>query len=360
MLHTLILAGGSGTRLWPLSRAGQPKFLHPLTGTDRSLLQATVDRLGPLAAAEQTWVVTGASHLAAVTEQLPTLLAANILVEPSPRDSCAAIALAATVIAERDPKAIIGVFAADHLIADEDRFVEVVRKAVGVASGGYLTTVGILPTRPETGYGYLRLGDPLGGGANLVAEFKEKPSHQLATTYVASGAYLWNGGMFVFQAGTFLHELARQKPDISAGIARIAAAWDTADREAVLRDIWPTLEKISVDYAVMEGAAAEGSVATVPADFGWSDVGDFHSLGDSLDCDDAGNLVLGDDTITMARDVKNTVIVSGSGRVVAAIGVEDLVIVETADAVLVSVRSRAHEVKDLVNELSARGGTNLI
>jgi mannose-1-phosphate guanylyltransferase len=355
VLDSIVLAGGSGTRLWPLSRAGNPKFLHPLTGTDRTLLQATVDRLGGVSAPGRVHVVTGTAHAAAVSRQLPKVSEANILVEPSPRDSCAAIALAVAVIARRDPQAVVGVFASDHLIGDQERFTEVIRTAESVAREGYLVTVGIRPIRAEVGYGYLRTGEALADGARLVREFKEKPAHDVALAYVESGEYLWNAGMFVFTAATFLAELAARKPAMRTAALEIAAAWDRPDRETVLAERWPGLEKISVDYAVMEGAAADGRVATVPADFPWSDVGDFNSLGEALPCDRTGNVVLGRPETTLVREAKSCVVVSASDRLVAAVGVEDLVVVETADAVLVLPRSRAAGVKQIVDELHGLG-----
>src|SRR3954468_9599016 len=185
-LYGVVLAGGTGTRLWPLSRAGHPKFLHPLTGTDASLLQATVDRLDLLAPSDRIFVVTGVAHAAAVSRQLASVPEENVLVEPSPRDSCAAIALAAAVIARRDPEAIMGSFAADHLIADRDRFIEVIRTAMQGAAQGLLMTLGITPTRPETGYGYVQCGGPLSDGVLAVEEFKEKPSYEVAEGYVKS------------------------------------------------------------------------------------------------------------------------------------------------------------------------------
>src|SRR5580704_10914710 len=297
MLYSTILAGGSGTRLWPLSRAGEPKFLHPLTGTDRTLLQATVDRTAGLSEPDTVYVVTGAAHAAAIARQLPQVPVANILVEPSPRDSCAAIGLAAAVIARRDPDAIMAAFSADHLIGDEAEFISVVRQAEAAARHGYLTTVGIRPAHADVRFGYLRTGHQLvpeahAGEARMVAEFREKPSLAVAREYVASGQYLWNAGVFVFAVKAFLGELERQKPDLYAGIDAIAAAWETPERARVLERTWPGLEKISVDYGVMEGAAAAGRVATVPPDMPWSDVGDFHSLGESLPTDESGNLII--------------------------------------------------------------------
>jgi mannose-1-phosphate guanylyltransferase len=359
-LYAVVPAGGSGTRLWPLSRAGHPKFLHPLTGTDDSLLQATVRRLAPLSPADRIFVVTGVAHAAAVSRQLAGVPEQNILVEPSPRDSCAAIALAAAVIARQDPDAIMGSFAADHLIADGERFIGVIRDAMAGAAQGLLMTLGITPTRPETGYGYLQCGAPVGDGKVLaVEEFKEKPTYEVAEGYVKSGNYLWNAGMFVWRADVFLAELARQQPQLHGGISRIAQAWDTPAREEVLGEVWPTLPRISVDYAVMEGAAAVGRVGTVPGDFGWNDVGDFHTLGEVLAQDDSGNVVVGHDALAkpgvLLRETANLVVVPNSGRLVAAMGVRDLVIVDTPDAVLVCPRDRAQDVKILVDELKELG-----
>ncbi len=355
MLYSTVLAGGSGTRLWPLSRAGQPKFLHALTGSDRSLLQDTVDRLESLSAPAQIYVVTGAAHAAAIESQLPELPAANILVEPSPKDSCAAVSLAAAVLARRDPDAIMAAFSADHLIGDRPRFTEIVKQAAAAAREGYLTTVGIRPGHAEVRFGYLKTGAVVCGEARRVAEFKEKPSAEVAAAYLESGQYLWNAGIFVFAVRSFLGELAGQRPELSAGIAAVADAWDTPDRAAVLARVWPGLEKISVDYGVFEGAAAAGRVATVPADVQWSDVGDFDSLGESLPADESGNLLLADASRVVTRDVKDAVIVSSTERVLAVVGLDDIVVVDTADALLVCARSRAQEVKQVVDELRHRG-----
>jgi mannose-1-phosphate guanylyltransferase len=357
MLYSTILAGGSGTRLWPLSRAGEPKFLHALTGTDRSLLQATVDRIGPLSAAEQIYVVTGTAHAAAISRQLPAVPAANVLIEPSPKDSCAAVSLACAVLARRDPGALMAAFSADHLISDQDLFVEIIEQAAAAARDGYLATVGIRPTHAEVRFGYLKLGPAASGKARTVAEFKEKPSAELASSYLESGQYLWNAGIFVFAVATFLAELARQRPLLSDGIARIADAWDGPERDATLAEVWPGLEKISVDYGVLEGAAAAGKVATVPADMPWSDVGDFDSLGEALPTDESGNLMIAGQAEIIARDVKDAVIVSTTDRVVAVVGLDDVVVVDTADATLVCARSRSQEVKQIVEELRERGHT---
>jgi mannose-1-phosphate guanylyltransferase len=362
MLYAVIPAGGSGTRLWPLSRADHPKFLHPLTGTTASLLQATVRRLAPLAPVDRTYVVTGVAHAAAVARQLPTLPEAHILVEPSPRDSCAAIGLAAAVIARRDPSAVMGSFAADHLIRDGDRFCDVVREAVAGAEQGLLMTVGITPTHAETGYGYLRCTAPdqTGGRARRVEEFTEKPAYDLAVSYLESGQHFWNASIFVWRVEVFLAELARQRPELHAGLVTIADAWDTPRRAAVLGEVWPTLPKISVDYAVMEGAAAAGRVGAVPGDFGWNDVGDFHTLGAVLPGTDDGTVVVGapdgeEKPGLLLYDATGLVVVPHSGRLVAALGVHDLIVVDTPDVVLICPRDRAQEVKKLVDMLKERG-----
>jgi mannose-1-phosphate guanylyltransferase len=355
MLYSTILAGGSGTRLWPLSRACEPKFLHPLTGTNRSLLQATIDRIGPLSAADHVYVVTGTAHAAAISAQLPEVPAANILVEPSPKDSCAAVSLACAVLARRDPDAVMAAFSADHLIGNPERFVEIIGQAAAAAEDGYLTTVGIKPAHAEVRFGYLKLGGALRGEARKVAEFKEKPSPEVAAAYLESGQYLWNAGIFVFGVQAFLAELARQRPALHAGVQRIAAAWGGAEGARVLAEVWPGLEKISVDYGVLEGAAAAGKVATVPGDIPWTDVGDFDSLGESLPTDESGNLVIAPEAEVIARDVKDAVLVSTTDRVIAVIGLDDVVVVDTPDATLVCARSRAQEVKQVVEELRQRG-----
>jgi mannose-1-phosphate guanylyltransferase len=362
VLYAVVPAGGSGTRLWPLSRAGHPKFLHPLTGTAASLLQATIGRLAGLTTPDRTIVVTGVAHAAAVARQLPAVPADNILVEPAPRDSCAAIGLAAAVIAEREPTALMGSFAADQLVADVPAFQAAVRAATEGATAGKLMTIGITPTRPETGYGYLRCGGAL-GSVKAVQEFAEKPSAERAAAYLRSGEYLWNASMFLWRVDVFLGELARQRPTLHEGLRRIAAAWHGPRREERLGEIWPTLPKISVDYAVMEGAAAAGLVGTVPGNFGWNDVGDFHTLGDVLPRDASGNVVLdADDTKgeVILHDSAGVVVVPRTRRLIAAVGLTDIVIVDTDDALLVCPRGRAQEVKAVVDILSDRGSTEYL
>lgn len=356
-MYVVIPAGGSGTRLWPLSRAAYPKFLHPLTGDHRTLIQATIDRLASLAPPERTFVVTGGAHVAPIARQIPDLPATNILVEPSPRDSAAAIGLAAAIIAHRDPGAIMGSFHADHLVRDEELFRETVRLAERAAREGLLMTIGIAPTAPETGYGYIQLGDGLAmNGTFRVRQFKEKPSRDVAEAWVADGGYLWNSGMFVWRCTVLLEELARQQPELHRGLLAIAAAWDTPGGEETLTRIWPTLPKVPIDIAVMEGAAAAGRVGTVPGHFGWNDIGDWHTIGAVLGIGDGANVVLGGDaTRHLSIDTTNAVIVPSGERIIATVGVQDVVVVDTADAVLVCARDRAQDVKKLVDALKAQG-----
>jgi mannose-1-phosphate guanylyltransferase len=365
-LYSVIPAGGSGTRLWPLSRAGYPKFLHALTGPARSMLQATVERLAPLSPAERIFVVTGAAHAVAVARQLPNVPEENLLIEPSPRDSCAAIGLAAALIARRDPDAIMGSFAADHLVRAPQAFQRAIEAAMVGARRGLLMTVGITPTHPETGYGYLQCGEPADGVVR-VTEFKEKPSADVAAEYLRSGRYLWNASMFVWQVRVFLGELARQQPELYGGLMTIADAWDRDERETVLNEVWPTLPRISVDHGVMEGAAASGLVATVPGDFGWTDLGDFDTLGQVLaeeefgGPDEAGNVVVAPDPEAVALiDTSGSVVVASAGRLVATVGLRDVIVVDTGDALLVCHRKQAQDVKAVVDELKRRGAEHLL
>lgn len=360
MVTSVILAGGSGTRLWPLSRAGNPKFLHDFTGAGRSLLQATYDRLEGISLPDRVYVVTGASHFEMVSAQLPQVPIANILIEPSPRDSCAAIGLAAAVIAQRSPGAIVGVFSADHLIDDHASFAKAVKRAASAAEAGYLATIGIPANRPEIQYGYLKLGDVLQDGVRKVVEFKEKPSQDAALRYVESGTHLWNAGMFVFCTRAFLGELAQQQPGLHDGVLRIARMWDTPNQAAILAETWPTLPKISVDYAVMEAAAAAGRVATVLGEFGWTDIGDFHSLADSVSHDADSNVLIGQQEGLLVRDVKHSTVISSSDRAIVVLGLDNVIIVDTADAVLVCSSESAQEVKEAVQALRASGGERYI
>jgi mannose-1-phosphate guanylyltransferase len=256
-----------------LSRENHPKFLLDLTLKGRSLIQATWDRLLPLTSAARTTIVAGPAHVGVIHKQLPELLAENLFCEPGPKDSMAAIGLAAAVLAQRDPEAIIGSFAADHMISGDDAFLSAVAEAVEVARRDYLVTIGIAPSHPSTGFGYVRLGEKLNikeaPNARLVSSFKEKPDARTAAAYIATGTYRWNAGMFVTKA-TFLLELLKEyNLGLYTGLTKIAEVWDDeARRKLVLDEIWPGLEKIPIDNAIAEPAALTGRVAVVPATFG--------------------------------------------------------------------------------------------
>lgn len=351
-LWAVVPAGGAGTRLWPLSRAAAPKFLLDLTGSGRTLLQATADRLSPLVG-ERLVVVTGRAHLDAVRRQLD-LPEDRVLAEPSPRDSMAAIGWAAAVIERRDPEALIGSFAADHVIADGDALRGAVAEAAAVADGGDLVTLGITPTGPSTGFGYIRAGERLDGFATAVRAraFVEKPDAERAAAYVASGEYRWNAGMFVVRASRLLDLLAQHHPALAEGVRRLAAEPDR------LEEVWPGLERIAIDHAVAEPAADAGAVAMVPGDFAWDDVGDFASLGELL-AETDGVRVLGDRGAVTVLDGGGTVVAAG-GRQVTVLGLDDVVVVDTGDAVLVTTRERAQEVKRVVDALRAAGRSDLL
>lgn len=357
-LTAIVPAGGAGTRLWPLSRRDRPKFLLDLTGSGRSMLQQTCDRLARVAGS--TYVVTGTSHAIATARQLPGLDEAHLLVEPSPRDSAAAIGLAAAIVHARDPHVVVGSFAADHVIGDEAAFAAVVGEAVAVARTGRLVTVGIEPDRPATGFGYVRAGAALdvagAPSASVVEEFVEKPDASTASQYLASGRYRWNAGMFVVRAATLLDLFDLYRPELGAGLRRLGRVWDTAEREGELAAVWPTLERVAIDYAVAEPAAAAGRVAVVPGAFGWDDVGDFRAVSSVLapapvQVLGAGKVVVSDATGLVAAD---------AGRLVALLGLDDVVVVDTPDVLLVAHRSRAQEVKGFVDRLEAEGRTDLL
>lgn len=361
MFYAVVPAGGSGTRLWPVSRAAAPKFLHDLTGVGRTLIQATYSRLLPLAGPDRMLVVTGGAHAAAIARQLPGLPAPQILVEPAPHDSAPAIGLAAALIAREEPEAIMGSFASDHVVRDEAAFRASVEGAAAAAQGGHLMTIGIMPTRAETGYGYLQRGEPLAGGsAHLVAEFKEKPAREVAEAYLADGGYWWNASMFVWRVDVFLDELRRQLPALHDGLVRIAEAWGTGRQDETLGTVWPSLPTVSVDHGVMEGAAARGRVGAVPGDFGWHDIGDWDTLAGLLPASPAGNVVLGPSSSHVGLDTMDTVVVPRSGRLVCTLGVTGVVVVDTDDVLLVCSRDRAQDVRQVVAQLRSDGHDALL
>lgn len=372
--HAIIPAGGTGTRLWPLSRRDRPKFLYDLLGQGRTLIQSTYDRLEAIAGKGNVYVSTGVGHVGAVREQLPQLDADNIFAEPIPRDSTAAIVLATAVIARRcGERCVVGSFAADHVIRGRQSFAESVRQAVATARAGYVTTIGIAASRPSTAFGYIHQGRSLAAdvpdapAARLVERFVEKPDAATAQAYLSTGEYRWNAGMFVMRADVLLDHIRRAKPLMYEAISRIADAYESPVRtrgaaveRAMARD-WAGIEKIAFDYAVAEPLSVAGGVAMIPGDFGWDDIGDFNSVAALLPSANERNIkILGDAESVAYLDSAGDVVVSESGRTIALLGVNDMVVVDTPDALLIAPRARSQEVKSMVAHLDRLGAEDIL
>jgi mannose-1-phosphate guanylyltransferase len=358
--YAVIPAGGIGSRLWPLSRADAPKFLHDLTGSGQTLLRDTWDRLEPLAGRDRIAVVTGRAHRAAVEKELPGIPDKNVFLESEPRDSTAAIGLAAAVLVKREPDVIIGSFAADHVIRVPHLFDWAVRQAVATAREGYIVTLGIQPSEPSVGFGYIKKGAGLvvdgAPEAALVESFVEKPDLDTARAYFADRSYLWNAGMFISRADVLLREIAENDPQLHAGLMELAEAWDDRDaRGPVVDHVWPTLTKIAIDYSVAEPAAAKGLLAVIPGHFDWDDVGDFASLAKLNSGGRAENLAILGENARVLSDAATGIVVSQTKRVISLIGVRDIVVVDTEDALLVTTSEHAQRVKGVVDALKLSG-----
>ena len=363
--YSVIPAGGVGSRLWPLSRADAPKFLHDLTGSGQTLLKDTWDRLAPLSGEQRVMVVTGRAHRAAVETQLPALADENIVLESEPRDSTAAIGLAAAILERREPGVVIGSFAADHVISGEALFRAAVADAVAAARDGYIATIGITPTEPAVGFGYIECGGPIevpgAGRVEAVSNFVEKPDLETAKRYLSGGVHLWNAGMFIAKASTLLDELARTKPALHAGLLELAAAWDDPETRGPAVDrIWPKLEKIAIDYSVAEPAAAAGRLAVIRGHFQWDDVGDFASLAKLNTAGRSGELAILGENARVLADASSGIVVSRSKRVISLIGVHDIVVVDTPDALLVTTSEHAQRVKAVVDALRLGGSNDVL
>ncbi|MFT4234559.1 MAG: mannose-1-phosphate guanylyltransferase [Microbacterium sp.] len=359
----VIPAGGVGSRLWPLSRAETPKFLHDLTGSGRSLLQETWDRLVPLAGADHIAVVTGRAHGPKVEDTVP-VDEQNVFIESEPRESSAAIGLAAAILLRRNPDVIIGSFAADHVIDRQRVFEFTVRQAVEVARAGYICTIGIQPSDPAVGFGYIKTGAELDIDnaplAALVDQFVEKPDLETARRYYADRSFLWNAGMFISRADMLLDELRSNEPELHASLLEIAEAWDGPSRDEVVARVWPGLKKIAIDYSVAEPAATKGRLAVVPGQFDWDDVGDFASLSNLASGGDSTRMsVLGDNEKVIV-DESTGLVVSHTNRIIAVIGVDDLIVVDTDDALLVTTSEHAQRVKGVVSRLHDGGRDNVL
>ncbi|SEB37496.1 mannose-1-phosphate guanylyltransferase [Paramicrobacterium humi] len=363
--YSVIPAGGIGSRLWPLSRADAPKFLHDLTGSGVTLLRATWDRLTPLAGEQRIMVVTGRAHRAAVEKQLPEIGDENIVLEADPRESTVAVCLAAAILRKREPDVIIGSFAADHVIRGDRLFRQAVSHAIEAADAGYIATIGIRPTEPAIGFGYIKSGAPLDiDGAESVLtvdSFVEKPDIERAKKYVADGGYLWNAGMFISRADVLLEELGRNEPQLRDAILELADAWDDpATRGPAVDRLWPTLKKVAIDYSVAEPAAAQGRMAVVPGYFSWDDVGDFASLAKLNSHGRPSDLAILGENARVLADSSSGIVVSHSKRVISLIGVKNIVVVDTPDALLVTTSENAQRVKGVVDALKISGRDDVL
>ncbi len=366
----VILAGGSGTRFWPRSRRAHAKQVLALDG-DRSMLQQTVERLAQLAAPQSIWVITNELLSAEIQSQLQGVPMRQIVEEPAARNTAPACGLAAFLIERENPQAVLGVFPSDHVIGDEPRFLKRIQQGIHLAaSGDVMVVLGIEPSRAETGYGYIETGDSVRcaeeEGALHVRRFTEKPSAHRAEEFVAAGNYFWNSGMFLWSARTLANAVREHLPEMAPLLEEIAAAWDTPRFAQVFSELYPKCENISVDYAILEPRSAKGQhlsgLFCLPSEFGWNDLGSWESLFEfqrdtRLRGDESGNVAESSGVMTV--DAENNYVYSPRKHV-ALVGVSDLVIVETEDAILVARRSRSQDVGRIVKELTAEGRNELI
>jgi mannose-1-phosphate guanylyltransferase len=355
--YALIMAGGVGSRLWPLSRQKSPKQVLPLVG-DRSMFQGAVDRLQPLLQPEDVFVVVGEEQVGLLKAEGTGIPDRNFVIEPMGRGTAPAIALSAITLRKHDPNAIMAVLTADHFIGDAEGFRDVLQAARDIAAQGQLVTLGITPSSPSTGYGYIERGHHLtnanGYAAYQVVAFREKPDLVTAKHFVVSGRHSWNSGMFVWQATRFLDELARTMPEFYQQLMRIDVALGTADYDRVLHEVWPSVKAQTVDYGVMEKAR---DVAVIPAEFGWNDIGSWATLLEILENDEQGNVIRRAEHLGV--DTSNTLIF-GRDRLVATIGLHDMIIIDTGDAILVCPQDRAQDVKKIVDDLKKNGKTQYL
>lgn len=356
--YPVILAGGRGTRFWPLSRRKRAKQLLALDG-EQTMIQQTVARLLPLAERKRFWVITNEALRVAIAKQLPRLDGKQILAEPIGRNTAPAIGLAAFLLLRTNPEAVIGMFPSDHVIGDEKRYRETLERGIEVASAGpNIVVLGIRPTRAETGYGYIEAGGLFQGDALHVRRFTEKPNAVTAAEFLAAGNYFWNSGMFLWSAKTLAEALEEHLPKTAEVLDRIAKAFGTSRFSATFRKLYPECENISVDYAVLEPRSAKGEKAghiyCIPADFGWNDLGSWtalheHRVAKTTPAD--GNLVTSSGVFFLNAQGNY---VHAPGKFVAAIGVKDLVVVETPDALLITTRKQAQDVGKVVRHLDEK------
>jgi len=354
--YAVIMAGGSGTRLWPLSRYHLPKQALQLIG-ERTMLQHAVDRLSPILPVERVFIVTAAEYAPLLSAQVPNIPPGNFITEPSARGTAGAIGLAAVYLQQRDPEAVMAVLTADHFIRSVDVFRQVLQAAYHVAQQGHMVTLGIRPGYPATGFGYIRRGGQIaqvdGFDVYAVEAFVEKPDAQRAAEFVASGLYSWNSGMFIWQVPRILQEFAQHMPDVYTLLQRVAASLGAPDARQVLHEVWPKVRKETIDYGIMEKAR---DVVVIPVDIGWSDIGDWEALyGVHTACAD-GNVIMGNHLGMATKGC----LIRGGDKLIVTIGLENTIVVDTEDAILICARDRAQDVKTIVEQLQANGMTNLL
>jgi mannose-1-phosphate guanylyltransferase len=349
-VYAVIMAGGGGTRLWPISRKKHPKHILPLLG-ERTLFQSALDRLEGFIPAGQVYVVTTEDQADELKKQAPQLTSKNFLIEPQPRGTASVVGLAATMLNQRDPEAVMLVLTADHFIRNYDLFRLVMQVAVQVARKDYLVTLGITPTFPATGYGYIRRGADLAEKFDYpvyqVLQFTEKPDEEKARAMLASGDYSWNSGMFIWRTERILKEFSHQMPALMAALDRISKAWDGPNQNIVFEAEWPRLKPETIDYGIMEHAA---QVAVLPAGgLDWSDVGSWDSLFDVLLPDDRGNVVVNGEHL--ALETHDSLVYTADKKLVVTIGVENLIVIDSTDALLVCRRDQAQQVRQVIEHL---------
>lgn len=347
--YAVIMAGGSGTRFWPASRRARPKQLLPLGPGDESLIRATARRIEPLVPPERIYVVTSAALADATAAELPEVPRQNILAEPVGRNTAPCVGWAAAHVGRKDPSGVLIVLPADHHIGDEEGFRATLETGVEAAARGDLVTVGIRPTRPETGYGYLELDEEIAPGVHRARRFVEKPNRQRAEQFLSSGRFLWNSGMFFFRADTILAAIREHLPGLGDGLKQLDEAAAAGNEDATAQAVYPGMPSVSIDHGVMEKAE---EVAVVPGSFGWSDLGSWTTAFELTDKDEDANSVRDG---LVAIDAKRNYVSTSKRKIVALVGVDDLVIVDTDDALLVVPRDRAQEVRDVVQALKDRG-----
>jgi mannose-1-phosphate guanylyltransferase len=355
--YAVIMAGGSGTRFWPLSRGRSPKQLSHIVGSS-TMIQATVARLQPLIPPERVLVITTAALADETRRQLPMLRADHVIAEPIGRDTAACVCLAATIVERIEPGATMILTPADQVIEPADVFQQALAAGITLARQGKLVTYGVAPRFAATGYGYIKLGKPVptthGTSANIVERFVEKPDQATAERYLADGSYRWNSGLFTWRSDIVLRELAEHCPWLTDALAPLAQAWGTPGFAALLARLYEPLKKISIDYALMEKAT---NIVAVTGDFSWDDLGSWDSLYAHLDADADGVIRRGD---VLTLDCKDSLVLSHSPQTVVAIGVEGLSVVATHDAVLIVPKGRSQDVKKAVEALKERGRDHLL